>query len=52
MISDTCTKFMIVQKSDHFDTASTTKILNSVLSANMAFHLVSDVTRVATFRFI
>ena len=32
MILDTCTKFMIVCKSDHFDTASTTKILNSVFS--------------------
>ena len=32
MILDTCTKFMIVHKSDHFDTASTTKILNSVFS--------------------
>ena len=29
---DTCTKFMIICKSDHFDTASTTKILNSVFS--------------------
>ena len=32
MILDTCTKFMIVCKSDHFDTASTTKILNSAFS--------------------
>ena len=32
MILDTCTKFIIVCKSDHFDTASTTKILNSVFS--------------------
>ena len=32
MILDTCTKFMIICKSDHFDTASTTKILNSVFS--------------------
>ena len=32
MILDTCTKFMIVCESDHFDTASTTKILNSVFS--------------------
>ena len=32
MILDTCTKFMTVHKSDHFDTASTTKILNSVFS--------------------
>ena len=32
MILDTCTKFMIICKTDHFDTASTTKILNSVFS--------------------
>ena len=32
MILDTCTKFMIICKSDHFDTVSTTKILNSVFS--------------------
>ena len=32
MILDTCTKFMIIHKSDHSDTASTTKILNSVFS--------------------
>ena len=32
MILDTCTKFITVGKSDHFDTVSTTKILNSVFS--------------------
>ena len=32
IILDTCTKFMIIHKSEHFDTASTTKILNSVFS--------------------
>ena len=32
MILETCTKFMIVWKSDHLDTASTTRILNSVFS--------------------
>ena len=32
MILDTCTKFMIIHKSDRFDTASTTKILNSIFS--------------------
>ena len=32
MILDTCMKFMIVCKSDHFDTASTTKIHNFVFS--------------------
>ena len=32
MILDTCTKFMIVCKSYHFDTANTTKILNSIFS--------------------
>ena len=32
MILDTCTKFIIICKSDHFDTACTTKILNSVFS--------------------
>ena len=32
MILDTCTKIMVGHKSDHFDTASTTKILNSIFS--------------------
>ena len=37
MILDTCTKFMIVCKSDHFDTVSTTKMLNSVFSEHSNF---------------